>query len=237
MGDDIDGGDMDSVDTSPDISDTSSDVDNDVPDDIHADIPEDVPDSGGDDLASDASSDIQEDIPEDVPEDTSVDAHEDAPVDIPEDVPEDISTDTAQDSPEDQEEKEPLAEQIEKEDTLRDDIKDNPEFVDESGDIKWPENDGFEGEPQKETLPTGEMIDLYGDEGGRFSSTLGTPYEERSLPFDKASQEYHAYQVEKPLDVLQGETAPAFNQDGGGTQQKMPDSARNLVHDKFLKRI
>jgi hypothetical protein len=158
-------------------------------------------------------------------------------VDIPENVPEDTSTDTAQVSPEDQEEKEPLTEQIENEDTFRDDIKDNPEFIDENGEPKWPENDGFEGEPQKETLPTGEMIDLYGDEGGRFSSPLGTPYEERSLPYVKASQEYHAYQVDQPLDVLQGKTAPAFNQEGGGMQQKLPDSARNLVHDGFLKRI
>jgi len=233
MADDLDGGDMESVDASSDISDKASDVDN----DISADIPEDVSDSGNDDLASDALSDIQEDIPEDVLEDKSVDTPKDVPVDIPENVPEDIPTGTAQDSPEDQEEKEPLDEQIEKQEILRDDIKDNPEFVDENGDIKWPEDDGFKGEPQKETLPTGEMIDLYGDESGRFSSPMGTPYEDRSLPFDKASQEYHAYQVEKPLDVLQGETAPAFNQDGGGTQQKLPDSARNLVHDKFLKRI
>lgn len=234
MGDDSHDRDMDSVDISPDLSDTSSDVNNEVPDDIPADIPEDVPDSGGDDLTSDASSDIQEDIPEDVPEDTSVDA----PVDIPENVPEDTSTGTAQDSPEDQEEKEPLAEQIEKEITLRDDIKDNPEFIDKNGDLKRPENDGFAGEPKEVTLQPGERIDRYGPEDdARFTSPQGTPFEKRSLPFDEASMDYHAYEVNKPLNVLQGEIAPAFNQEGGGMQQKLPESLDDEIYHGFLKRV
>jgi len=297
VGDDFDGGGIDSVDTSADISDTSNDVDNEVPDDIPADIPEDVPDSGGDDLASDASSDIQEDIPEDVPEDTSVDAPEDAHLDIPGNVPEDIS-DVPEEQPAEQpkeipddlteeaeapdempeepvnipvedpteqpeintegpadlsmgepteptaegiklsaEEKEPLTEQIEKEATLRDDIKDNPEFFKENGDLKWPEPDGFEGEPQKVTLQTGDMIDRYGPEDGFFTSSQGTPYEERSLPYDKASQDYNVYEVVKPIDdVLQGQNAPAFNQRGGGMQQKLPESVEDLVENGFLKR-
>jgi len=236
MGDDFDRGGKDTIETSPDISDTESDLGNEVPAYIPDDIPEDVPESGADELASDTSSDIQKDIPEDIPEDTSVDTPEDVPSDIPENVPEDTSTDKAQDYTENQEKNEPLADQIENEDIIRDDIKGNPEFIDENGEPKWPENDGFKDKPQKSLLPTGKMIDLYGDEGGRFASPLGTPYEERSLPYVKDSQEYHAYKLDKSLDVLEGKTAPAFNQRGGGTQYKMPDSAENLVDKGFLKR-
>jgi len=237
MGGNFDSGDMSSKDTSPDISDKSVDVDNEVPKDIPTDIPEDVPDSGGGDLASEASPDIKEETPEDIPEDTTADTHKDATVDEPEDVAEDTSINIAQDSPEDQEKKEPLAEQSEKEPTLRDDIKDNPEFIDENGDIKWPPNDGFEGEPQKATLPPGELVDKYGSEDGVFVAPMGTPYDKRGLPFDMASQEYRAFQVEKPLDVLQGPIAPAFHQSGGGVQQKLPESVGDLVDEGFLKRI
>jgi hypothetical protein len=240
MSDDFHDGNMDSVDTSPDLSDTSSDAENDVSADVFADapadIPEDVPDSGKDDSVNDASSDIQEDIPEDVPEVIPMDAPEFTPEEIPEDVPEDTSADTALDTHEDQEEKEPLAEQNEVEARLRDDIKDNPEYIDEKGGLKWPENDGFEGEPSKVTLQPGETIDRYGPDGV-FTSQAGTPYEERSLPFDKASQDYNAYEVVKPIEgVLQGKTAPAFNQKGEGTQQKLPESVEDLFDTHFLKR-
>lgn len=234
MGDDFDGKYMDSVDSSPDISDTLSDVDNEIP----VDIPEDVPDSVNDDLTSDASSDVHEDIPEDVPEDTLIEPSEDAPVDIPENVQEDTSTDTAQDFSEDQEGKEPLAEQIEKEITVRDDIKDNPDFIDETGDLKWPENDGFVGEPKEVTLQPGERIDRYGPEDdARFTSPQGTPFEKRSLPFDKDSMEYHVYEVNEPLNVLQGEIAPAYNQQGGGVQHKLPGSLDDEIDHGFLKRV
>jgi len=237
MDDKFDGGDRDSLENSTDITEASSDEDNDASNDIPTDIPEDIPDSGMDVLAGDASSDIQENILEDVSADKSVEIREDPPGDILEDISENSSTYTTRDSAENRDGKEPLFEKRENDDTLRDDIKDNPEFIDENGDVKWPENSGFEGEPQKKIFTTGEMIDLYGDEDGFFTSPLGTPYEERSLPYEESSQEYHAYQVETPFDVLEGKTTPAFNQEGGGVQQKLPDSARNLVHDKFLKRI
>ena len=243
MSDDVDLTGIDSMDTS---SHTSGDVGNAVADDLPAAIPEDVPDIGGDGLAGDAASDGQENLPEDVSknDDTSSDTSgdvgnavpDDLPAAVPEDIPEDTSADTAQDTHEDQEGKEPLAEQNEVEARLRDDIKDNPEYFDEKGGLKWPENDGFEGEPSKGTLQPGRTIDRYGPDGV-FTSQAGTPYEERSLPFDKASQDYNAYDVVKPIErVLEGETAPAFNQKGRGTQQKLPESVEDLVDKGFLKR-
>lgn len=237
MGDDFDGGDTDSVDTSSDISDSSSEV-GDTSDDLSSDIPEDVSDSAGDDISDDGSTDVAEDIAEDVSEEPSIDTHEDIPETVAEDAPEDTSSDTAQGSNEAQKEKEPLTEQIEKEATLRDDIKDNPEFIDENGDLKWPELDGFASEPEKVTSPTGEQVDRFGSEDSAFVAPMETPYEERSLPFDKASQEYHAYEFVKPLDgVLKGETSPAFNQPGGGMQEKLPESVGDLVEKGILKRI
>jgi hypothetical protein len=120
----------------------------------------------------------------------------------------------------------------------RDDIKDNPEFVDENGDVKWPENDGFAGEPENVTLVRWTVIDRYGSEDGRFTADAGTPYEERSLPFDESSQEYHSYEVVEPIeDVQQGKAADAFNQPGGGTQQKLPESVGSLVKSGKLRRI
>lgn len=300
MSDDFDGGTMDGVDTSPDISDISSDVDNDVSDNIPADIPEDVRDSSADEISDGGSTDIAEDIAEDSSKESSIDIPEDIPDDVSEDVPVDTSGDIAQGSNEDQQEeqlngsdevdedvaniskddelpneqsgktqneeltqrdaeepsdpsmeepgelssedaelsaegKEPLAEQIEKEALLRDDIKDNPEFVDENGAPKFPEPYGFEGEPQNKTTQPGEMVDRYGPETGFFTSPQGTPYEERSLPYDKASQEYNVYEVVNPVDVLEGPTAAAFNQDGGGTQQMWPEPIENLVDKGDLK--
>ena len=121
--------------------------------------------------------------------------------------------------------------------TIREDIINNPEFVDENGDIRWPDNDGFAGTPKEITLEPGTEVDRFGSEDGRFTAIAGTPYENRSLPFEEGSQEYNTYEVIKPIDgVLQGETAEAFNQPGGGIQQMLPESIGYYIDNGYIRR-
>ena len=121
--------------------------------------------------------------------------------------------------------------------TYRDDVKDNPEFFDESGELRWPLDGGFVGSPDEITLEPGIFIDRYGSEDGRFTALAGTPYENRSLPFVEGCQEYNVYEVVKPIEgVLQGETGGAFNQPGGGMQQRLPEPVEYYVENGHLRR-
>ena len=120
----------------------------------------------------------------------------------------------------------------------RDDIKDNPEFFYENGDLRWPRDRGFAGRPSVVTLEPGMRIDRYGSEDGRVTANLGTPYRNRSLPFVQGSQEYNVYEVVKPIKgVHQGVTAEAFNQPGGGIQQELPNSIDYYVENGHLRRL
>ena len=121
---------------------------------------------------------------------------------------------------------------------LREGIKDNPKYIDENGDLRWPEGGGFKGEPENVTLEPGTLIDRYGSESGRFTAFEGTPYEKRSLPFEEKSQEYYRYVVVERIDNVRcGETDEAFDQPGGGVQQELPESIESLVERGKLRRI
>ena len=87
----------------------------------------------------------------------------------------------------------------------------SPEFLDESGHIRWPDANGFvldsAGNPITEpaNLKAGQFIDRYGNSGGRFTSPLENgqklPYETRGLPYPEGYQPYHKYEVVKDINI------------------------------------
>ena len=87
----------------------------------------------------------------------------------------------------------------------------SPEFLDESGHIRWPDANGFvldsAGNPITEpaNLKAGQFIDRYGNPYGRFTSPLENgqklPYETRGLPYPEGYQPYHKYEVVKDINI------------------------------------
>lgn len=118
----------------------------------------------------------------------------------------------------------------------------NSEFLDENKEVKWEEyapNGGFEGEVANTTLKEGETVQRYGDGDGSYVAPQGTSYSELSLPYEESSVEGpKTYVVKKDIEDAQvGKVAPAFDQEGGGTQYKLPDSVDNLVDDGYLEEV
>lgn len=110
-------------------------------------------------------------------------------------------------------------------------------WVDEAGNIKWPKNDGFAGDPKPVTLLTGTRIDRYGYENGKFVSPEGTPYGRRALAPGTESKPYNVYEVVKPFDAQGGKIAPWFDEVGGGTQYKFDKSIKELIDGGYLRRV
>jgi len=98
-------------------------------------------------------------------------------------------------------------------------VYDNPKYYNqETGDINWPPNNGFDGEPVKMKLQKGMLIDRFGGPGGSFFSPEGIPYEQRALALHSDEVDYYVYEVIRPLEVDGGKIAPWFDRPGGGTQ-------------------
>lgn len=118
-------------------------------------------------------------------------------------------------------------------------VFDNPKYFDqETGEIHYPPNEGFKGEPKLVTLPESYQIDRYGRETGYFVAPAGTPFEQRSLDPYASQTEYHRYEVLKPIEgVKSGEIAPWFDEPGGGKQHILNDSIEDLCDKGYLKRI
>ena len=72
--------------------------------------------------------------------------------------------------------------------------------------------------PVSKSIPVGTRLDRYGPANGNFLSPAGTPYGQRSLPPDTNPNDYHVYEVIKPLPVQSGQIAAWFGQPGGGVQ-------------------
>ncbi|WP_017933767.1 TNT domain-containing protein [Nocardioides sp. Iso805N] len=119
----------------------------------------------------------------------------------------------------------------------------DPAARDGTGGWDYPPEEGFkvgsDGEPMLEpnALSPGDTIDRFGEPRGRYASPDATPYDQRAIPPDSASQPYHQYRVEKPLpsDVTQGEIAPWFEQPGGGVQYKFDKPIQWYVDHGYLK--
>ena len=116
-------------------------------------------------------------------------------------------------------------------------------YLDENGDIdweKWAPNGGRVPDTiqENQVIESGGIIDRYGSPYGKYTSPLGTPFEQRALPYKNNPNAYHQYEVLKPIEnVTSSEIAPAFDMPGGGIQYELPSSIKDLIKNGFLKEI
>jgi len=108
-------------------------------------------------------------------------------------------------------------------------------YVKENGDFRYPDNDGAVKDRRLEFSDVGEfqkhygnVLDRFGDEGGRYFSPDGTPYEARALPPDSLGKAYLRMRLAGELPpgwrIEVSEVAPAFGRDGGGLQIRILDA-------------
>ena len=125
------------------------------------------------------------------------------------------------------------------------------EFVDSNGDPKYREyisqyGDSFGFDKRHYDtlvrdmfLPKGMRICRYGNHFGRFSTDVGTPFEQLSLPYRIDSFEYHEYTVSGTcvVDCVvdKGLVAPGFESPGGGIQYYHHKSLHDSLRDGSLK--
>ena len=106
----------------------------------------------------------------------------------------------------------------------------SPEYLDEVGKIKWSEADGFvvdkAGNPitYDANLKAGQVIDRYGESGGRFTSPVNNgevaAYDTRGLPYPESSMTYHQYEILSDLSP----------QNAKRTYQKSPQSIKDYMN-------
>lgn len=98
-------------------------------------------------------------------------------------------------------------------------VYDNPIYYNqETGDINWPPNNGFLGEPIDMELKKGDLIDRYGGPQGNFFSQKGIPYEQRALALHSDEADYYVYRILEDFEVKGGKAARWFDRPGGGIQ-------------------
>lgn len=118
------------------------------------------------------------------------------------------------------------------------DIFDNAEYYEQdTGEIIWPENGGFEGEIEEIILEKGVLIDRYGSDYGTYVCPCGISYEERSCAPGTKEKPYSVFTVEKAFAVQAGEIAPWFDEPGGGEQYILPESVMTMIEDGYLSRV
>lgn len=116
-------------------------------------------------------------------------------------------------------------------------------FLNADGDVDWetwaPNNGRVpDTEIEGQTLDVGILIDRYENPYGKYTSPVGVPYEQRSLPHFENPDAYHKYEVLKSInDVTISQISEAFEQPGGGVQYELPSSVNQLIKDGFLKEI
>ena len=106
----------------------------------------------------------------------------------------------------------------------------SPEYLDEVGKIKWSEADGFvvdkAGNPitYDANLKAGQVIDRYGEFGGRFTSPVNNGEvavcDTRGLPYPESSMTYHQYEILSDLSP----------QNAKRTYQKSPQSIKDYMN-------
>ncbi len=101
----------------------------------------------------------------------------------------------------------------------------------------WPENRGFDGQPESITLQPGDMVDRFGYDGGTFVSPLGTPYTNRALPKGTDAKPYTIFEVLKPVEVQGGKVASWFGEAGGGIQYEFMSPISELLDNGILRKV
>lgn len=115
---------------------------------------------------------------------------------------------------------------------------DDPDYL-ETGrhHAKWPEGDGYEGDPTETVLTENTIIARYGSEHGHNATDVGTDPTKISLPYDTDTQEYHEYRVCKDVTCLSGTAKSHFDVEGGGKQYNFSKSFAEMVSDGTLEKI
>ncbi|MFC9896547.1 glycohydrolase toxin TNT-related protein [Nocardia sp. NPDC127579] len=113
-----------------------------------------------------------------------------------------------------------------------------------NGKLDWADPDtypeGFADPSAREpvVLPPGEIIDRFGGDHGRFTSPPGVSYPERALPpTNLEGEQYHQYEVIRPLPVWMGEIAPQMGEPGLGSQHYLPVPVRALIEGGYLREV
>ncbi|GLP88535.1 TNT domain-containing protein [Tritonibacter mobilis] len=112
----------------------------------------------------------------------------------------------------------------------------------ETGELRWPPNDGFGAAPTQETLRPGTRIDRFSgrtglDDTGRYLSPEGTDFGSRALPYDPSTQQYAVYEVVQDLPVSAGQAAPWFGEVGGATQYMLDRPLNDLINNGFIRQV
>ena len=107
-----------------------------------------------------------------------------------------------------------------------------------NGEIWWPPNNGaVPGTEVPITLSPGTRIDRYGHPFGYYTSPTDTPFTNRALSSSTDINDYHVYEVLKPIEAESATIAAWFDEAGGGTQYKLTDRVKNLIDNGSLKEI
>ena len=108
-------------------------------------------------------------------------------------------------------------------------------YVQENGDWRYPDNDGAVvghrvefSDVEEFQRHYGNVLDRFGDDGGKYFSPDGTPFETRALPPDSLGKPYLRMRPSGELPegwrIEVAEVAPAFGRDGGGLQIRVLDA-------------
>ncbi|KAM5344550.1 hypothetical protein ACJ41O_013085 [Fusarium nematophilum] len=106
-------------------------------------------------------------------------------------------------------------------------------WTDVEGNFRYPPQNGFQLDEHGNAingtmiLEPGTLVDRFGSEYGSYVSAAAAPYSQRALPPSNLDtnpnapefpNNYHVYEVLKPLPVVGGPIAPWFEQPGLGAQ-------------------
>lgn len=101
-----------------------------------------------------------------------------------------------------------------------------------------PDYGALPGTTRREVLAPNTLLDRFGGSAlSDFFAPAGTPIEQRSLPHGTAAQSLRTFRVERALPVTASETAPAFDQTGGGTQYRTDIPLPELLRQGYLSEV
>ena len=102
----------------------------------------------------------------------------------------------------------------------------------------FPKRDGFAGTPTNDRAQARHRHrPVRASRAAHFLAPADASYMGRSIPYDRLKMPYYRYQVLKPLRVAAGQTAPWFDQPGGGIQYKTDRRVSELVASGHLKQL
>lgn len=128
-----------------------------------------------------------------------------------------------------------------------------------NGSYKWPENSGCIGRVTTDIKHSGDILDRFGSEDGKFFGSANDYYTLRSVPYfgiyqnksdcvDKIKNsyknyfkshpdEYNMYRFKKKYYMSTCTIAPEFGYPGGGTQFWSDKSVKELLDERIIEKV